>query len=53
MLLFTGTGLGVNGNLAAAAEMMRSLIGHMIFGAILGLVDGRMRREHACRGVDA
>ena len=38
MPLFMGMGLGVNWNLMAATKMMPSLMGHLIFGAILGIV---------------
>ena len=37
MPLFMGMGVGVNWNTAAAASMLPSLAGHLIFGAILGL----------------
>jgi len=33
-------GLGVNWNAAAAAQMLPSLMGHLIYGAILGLTYG-------------
>ena len=36
MPLFMGMGFGVNWNLAAATDMMPSLAGHLIYGAILG-----------------
>ena len=36
MPLFMGMGVGVNWNLAAATTMMPSLVGHLIYGAILG-----------------
>mgnify|MGYP001563120901 CR=1 FL=1 len=38
MPLFLGMGLGVNWNPAAASGMLPSLFGHVIFGAVLGLV---------------
>jgi uncharacterized membrane protein YagU involved in acid resistance len=38
MPLFLGMGLGVNWNAAAAAKMFPSLIGHLMYGAILGTV---------------
>lgn len=38
MPLFLGMGLGVNWNTAAAANMLPSLMGHVIFGGVLGLV---------------
>ena len=37
MPLFMGVGLGVNWNAAAAAKMFPSLIGHLMYGAILGI----------------
>ncbi len=36
MPLFMGMGLGVNWNAAAAVTMMPSLVGHLVYGAILG-----------------
>lgn len=36
MPLFMGMGLGVNWTLGAATQMVPSLVGHLIFGAILG-----------------
>ncbi len=38
MPLFMGMGFGVNWNAAAAAAMLPSLVGHLMFGSILGLV---------------
>ncbi len=38
MPLFMGMGLGVNWNLQAAAQMLPSLMGHLVFGALLGWV---------------
>ena len=37
MPLFMGMGLGVNWNAAAATAMLPSLVGHLMFGSILGL----------------
>jgi len=37
MPLFMGMGLGVNWNLTAAQNMLPSLMGHMVFGLVLGL----------------
>ncbi len=37
MPLMMGMGLGVNWNAAAASQMLPSLIGHLIYGAILGV----------------
>ncbi len=36
MPLMMGMGLGVNWNAAAASQMLPSLVGHLLFGAILG-----------------
>ena len=36
MPLFMGMGLGVNWNLVAAGNMLPSLVGHLVYGAILG-----------------
>ena len=36
MPLFMGMGLGVNWNAAAAVTMLPSLMGHLVYGAILG-----------------
>ncbi len=38
MPLFMGMGFGVNWNSAAAAAMLPSLVGHLMYGGILGLV---------------
>ncbi len=38
MPLFMGMGLGVNWNAAAAVAMLPSLVGHLMYGGILGLV---------------
>ena len=40
MPLMMGMGLGVNWNVAAASQMLPSLVGHLIYGAILGLSYG-------------
>jgi uncharacterized membrane protein YagU involved in acid resistance len=37
MPLFMGMGLGVNWNIAAMGQAIPSLVGHLIFGAVLGL----------------
>ncbi len=37
MPLFMGMGFGVNWNAAAASQMLPSLYGHLVFGAILGV----------------
>jgi len=36
MPFFMGMGLGVNWSLEAASSMLPSLLGHLVFGAILG-----------------
>jgi len=38
MPLFMGMGLGVNWNLVAATKMLPSLVGHLMYGGILGVV---------------
>ncbi len=45
MPLFMGMGFGVNWNLAAATTMMPSLLGHLIYGAILGATYARLARR--------
>ena len=40
MPLTMGMGLGVNWNAAAASQMLPSLMGHLIYGALLGLTYG-------------
>ncbi len=40
MPLMMGMGLGVNWKAAAASQMLPSLVGHLIYGAILGLSYG-------------
>ena len=47
MPLFLGMGLGVNWTLAAAQKMLPSLMGHMIFGLVLGLAYGALSRREA------
>ncbi len=42
MPLMMGMGLGVNWNLTAARQMAPSLLGHLIFGLILGVVYARL-----------
>ncbi len=37
MPLFLGMGLGVNWNLTAAQNMLPSLMGHVVFGMVMGL----------------
>ena len=43
MPLFLGMGFGVNWNGAAAIQMLPSLVGHLVFGAALGLTYARFR----------
>ncbi len=38
MPFFMGMGFGVNWNAAAAAAMLPSLVGHLMYGGVLGLV---------------
>ncbi len=45
MPLFMGMGLGVNWNLAAATMMLPSLLGHAIYGVVLGVVYGILGRK--------
>ena len=50
MPLFMGMGLGANWNVAAAQLAVPSLVGHLVFGAILGAAYGRLQNPTA-RGV--
>ena len=43
MPLFLGMGLGVNWNVTAAANMLPSLVGHLVYGALLGTTYGWLR----------
>ena len=45
MPLFMGMGLGVNWSAAAAAAMLPSLVGHLMYGGILGLVYAWLRHR--------
>lgn len=45
MPLFLGMGFGVNWNAEAVAQTMPSLMGHLIFGAVLGLTYNRLLRR--------
>jgi len=45
MPLFMGMGFGVNWNIAAAAAMLPSLVGHLMFGGVLGLVYAWLRHH--------
>ena len=53
MPAFMGMGFGVNWNVAAMSEAMPSLVGHLVFGAILGVtvrwLDGRTHGSGAYR----
>ncbi len=46
MPLFMGMGLGVNWNAAAAVAMLPSLVGHLMYGGVLGLVYAWLRHRH-------
>ena len=46
MPLLMGMGFGVNWNVAAAAAMLPSLVGHLMFGGVLGLVYAWLRHRH-------
>ena len=45
MPLFMGMGFGVNWNAAAAAAMLPSLVGHLVYGSVLGLVYAWLRHR--------
>ena len=45
MPLLMGMGFGVNWNVAAAAAMLPSLVGHLMYGGILGLVYAWLRHR--------
>lgn len=47
MPLFMGMGLGVNWNAAAATEMLPSLMGHLIYGGILGVGYAWLRQRES------
>ena len=47
MPLFMGMGLGANWNVVAASRMLPSLVGHLIYGAILGLSYGWLRSRQS------
>ena len=47
MPLFSGMGLGVNWNVGAAVAMIGGLVGHLLFGAILGAVYAWLRGRTA------
>ena len=48
MPLFLGMGLGVNWNLTAAVNMLPSMMGHFIYGAILGMSYAALTRVANC-----
>ena len=45
MPLLMGMGFGVNWNAAAAAAMLPSLVGHLMYGGVLGLVYAWLRQS--------
>ncbi len=45
MPFFMGMGLGVNWNVAAMSAALPSLVGHLIFGAILGVTYRRLQNR--------
>ncbi len=45
MPLLMGMGFGVNWNAAAATAMLPSLVGHLMFGGVLGLVYAWLRHR--------
>ena len=49
MPLFLGMGLGVNWNLTAAVNMLPSMMGHLIYGAILGSSYAALTRVANCQ----
>ena len=49
MPLMMGMGLGVNWNATAASQMLPSLIGHLIYGAILGVSYAWLRSRQSYR----
>ena len=51
MPLFMGMGLGVNWNVAAMSAATPSLVGHLIFGAILGATYRRLEGRHGASDV--
>ena len=46
MPLLMGMGFGVNWNVTAAAAMLSSLVGHLMYGGVLGLVYAWLRHRH-------
>ena len=53
MPLFMGMGLGVNWNANAAAMMLPSLWGHLLFGLILGATYGWLKHRAVARASSA
>ena len=57
MPLMMGMGLGVNWNATAATQMLPSLFGHLIYGAILGIsytwLRNRTRGHHSAPATEA
>ncbi len=51
MPLFLGMGFGVNWNIGAAQAMAPSLVGHFIYGAILGVSYHLLGQRSACYAV--
>ena len=52
MPLFMGMGLGVNWTVAAMSQALPSLVGHLVFGTLLGVVSRRLetpRTHHLTR----
>ena len=45
MPLFMGMGFGVNWNAAAAVAMLPSLVGHLMYGGVLGLAHAWLRHR--------
>ncbi len=54
MPLFMGMGLGVNWNVSAIGQALPSLMGHLVFGAILGVsyqwLESRTSEPSVCHG---
>ena len=52
--LFMGMGLGVNWNVSAITQALPSLMGHLVFGAILGVsyqwLESRTSEPRVCHG---
>ena len=46
MPLLMGMGFGVNWSAAAAAAMLPSLVGHLVYGSVLGLVYAWLRHRN-------